>query len=226
MPKSAGEPSRAKSANTPPYPERKRAASKALLKQLPSDTEINSLVAQYDDDNDASFAVRSCSYVHKMLERLIRSKCRALTPDDDGFLFDGGRNGIIAGFANQLRVAFAFQYIDFTAYDDLMLMNSIRNAFAHSLHPATFETKPIAEDCKKLFMYETSIYLRQNWEEKTGKKATISLSRAVYSNSIFLYYHALYFNLHGMDPVGSTPEDFARLMEGIPRSSYENPWTS
>lgn len=226
MPKSPNGPDAVSNSPKSPYPERKRASSRILLRKLPTDAEINSLMAQYDDDNDASFAVRSCSYVHKMLEKLIRTKFRELSADDDAFLFDGGRNGLIAGFSNQLRLSFALQYIDFDTYDDLMLMNNIRNSFAHSLHPATFETGPIADDCKKLAVYEATVSMQNEWETKTGQKSKNSIGRATYHNSVFMYFHALWLSVNGNPGFPATPQGFLDLLKAVPRSRYVSPWKS
>ena len=64
-------------------------------------------------------------------------------------MFDGASNGILGLFSSKIRVAYAMRMIDAKMYNDLLLINDIRNVFAHSLHNVTFEHKLVSEDCRK-----------------------------------------------------------------------------
>ena len=62
------------------------------------------------------------------LELLLKSKFCYLTPAEDRRLFDGAQNGILGTFSAKIRVAYAMGILIGPVYDDLLIINDIRNA--------------------------------------------------------------------------------------------------
>jgi hypothetical protein len=65
-------------------------------------------------------------------------------------MFDGSANGILGTTSNKIRVAYATKLIEPDLYADLMLINEIRNVFAHSLHKPDFSHTFVQADCSRL----------------------------------------------------------------------------
>jgi hypothetical protein len=126
------------------------AASKKLLKELPSEREMYSIIAQLKTYGDASTAVLGAAYIEHALESLLKAHFRPLRPEDERRMFDGASQGILGTFTAKIRLAYALQIIPQEMHDDLMLISTIRNAFAHSLHNVTFKDPFIAVDCRQL----------------------------------------------------------------------------
>jgi hypothetical protein len=100
-----------------------RSASRKLLDQLPTEDEKAAIIASL----------------------------RLMASDEDKRMFDGARNGILGTFSNKIRVAYALGLLPPEAYADLLIINDIRNAFAHSLHRnVDFNNDHIKDDCAKL----------------------------------------------------------------------------
>jgi DNA-binding MltR family transcriptional regulator len=101
--------------------------------------------------DDAGIALMGAAYLDHALELLLKSQFRPLSPDDERRLFDGAQNGILGTFSAKIRMAYAIGLLLDELYHDLLLINGIRNAFAHSLHNDVFFTNDlIIADCEKL----------------------------------------------------------------------------
>ena len=205
---------------TRPYPERTSAASKDLLKKEPSISQIAHLAIDFENQPDVSLAVRGCSHLHHMVQKLLKSRFRSLAPEDERMLFDGGANGILSGFSSQLRVAFAAKYLEFDLYNDLMLVNSIRNAFAHSQHPITFAHKLVEQDCKKLALYDLTIKLR----EKSGDASKYSIGRATFHNTMVAHFIEVHCAVLGV-PLRQL-DDLKEYVRVLKMEAYSDPWLS
>jgi hypothetical protein len=66
-----------------------------------------------------------------------------------------------ARFLATALAAYLFDLIDKAARDDLRIIKSIRNNFAHTTHFVRFSTEHIAKDCRKL----------SNWTESASAEA-------------------------------------------------------
>jgi len=65
-------------------------------------------------------------------------------------MFDGSSNGILGTFSNKIRLAHAIEVINQVTYKDLLLINDIRNVFAHTLHSVSFKNDLVKKDCVDL----------------------------------------------------------------------------
>lgn len=141
-----------------------RSASRKLLDELPSSEEMAAIMSSLKLMDDATVAMMSAAYLDHALELLLKSHFRQLTANETIRLFDGSQNAILGTFSVKIRVAFALGLLMLDAYTDLLLINDIRNAFAHSLHRGVdFLNEHIRADCDKL-TYLKLPYLRRGEE--------------------------------------------------------------
>jgi hypothetical protein len=129
------------------------AASKKLLKELPSDEEMRKILSEIMFKSDEAVPLLAMAYLEHELEILLRLQLRPLSSGDDSRMFDSGGGAILDGVSTKIRVAYAIRAIDKPEYLDLLLMNDIRNVFSHSLHSVDFENPLIVTDCNKLTLW-------------------------------------------------------------------------
>ena len=66
-------------------------------------------------------------------------------------MFSGAQNGVLATVSAKVRIAFALGLLSDETYADLLLINDIRNTFAHSLHKGVnFDNEYVVADCGQL----------------------------------------------------------------------------
>jgi DNA-binding MltR family transcriptional regulator len=144
-------------------------ASKKFFKQLPSDNEMRDVLFGLLKANDHTVALTGMAYLDHALKALLRVNFRDLTDKEDNRLFDGAANGILGTISAKIRIAYAMKLIDPIIYDDLLLLNDIRNTFAHTLHQVDFDNQHIKEDCTKLKHGNKSVGLRVSRNKLQGK---------------------------------------------------------
>ena len=59
-------------------------------------------------------------------------------------------SGILSTFGAKIKISYAARLISTAVYNDLSIIQAIRNSFAHSAHLITFDTEAIAKDCTQL----------------------------------------------------------------------------
>jgi hypothetical protein len=99
--------------------------------------------------SDHGAVLSAVAYLDHALELLLRASFRPLTSDEESRMFDGSANAVLGTTSNKIRTAYAMKLLESGTYQDLLRMNDIRNAFAHSLHNVTFDTPEIAADCNQ-----------------------------------------------------------------------------
>jgi DNA-binding MltR family transcriptional regulator len=126
-------------------------ASSKLLKEPPSSDEQVDFLFALRKAPDHALAVTAAAYLDHSVELLLRSFFRDdLTSEDDRRLFDGAANGILGTSSAKIRVAYAIRLFKKPVYLDMLLVNHIRNVFAHSLHIVTFQHEDVIRNCKQL----------------------------------------------------------------------------
>lgn len=105
-----------------------RSASRKLLDQMPSSDEMLEILSSLKLMDDAAAILMGAAYLDHGLELLLKSKFCYLTPAEDRRLFDGAQNGILGTFSAKIRVAYAMGILIGPVYDDLLIINDIRNA--------------------------------------------------------------------------------------------------
>jgi DNA-binding MltR family transcriptional regulator len=144
MAKKSAKPSRSPSAA------RAVARSKHLLKDLPTLEKMEEVLYGLKLQGHSAAALLGTAYLENALKALITTAFRELDKDDYPAIFDGSRNGILGTFNAKIRIAYAMKLIGQTLYWDLLLISTIRNVFAHSLHQVTFDHDDVKSDCKNL----------------------------------------------------------------------------
>ena len=126
------------------------ASSKALLKKMPSDDEMTEIIVGLVDGDDRTAAIMGAAYLEYGLGLLIKAAFRPLGTQEEGRIFDGAQGGILGTFSAKIRIAYAMKLLHRNPYKALLLINDIRNVFAHSLNVVDFRNPLIIDDCIKL----------------------------------------------------------------------------
>jgi len=142
---------RLKPTTSPPPPRKTTpsAKSKALLREIPTDEEMQNVVTNLKPLGHYAVAVIGMAYIDRALVLLLKSSFIKLDKDDHNRVFDGV-TGILSGSDPKIRIAYATKLISASMYHDLIIMNAMRNAFAHSLNAASFDHEEIKADCLSL----------------------------------------------------------------------------
>jgi hypothetical protein len=133
------------------------AASRRLLKELPTQEEMWRIIADLRLQSAYALAVLGVAHLEHGLERVLKARLIQLSKEDERRMFDGAGNGILGTFSAKIRIAYALSLLGPIAYHDLLLINDIRNVFAHSLHTIDFTHSLISQDCRKLQSYHELI---------------------------------------------------------------------
>ena len=133
------------------------AASKKLLKELPSEDDMRATLYGLLAESDQAVALLGAAYLDHALQVLFTAKFRLLLSDERQRLFNGAASGILGFMSAKIIMASALEMIGPDTYHDLTLINDIRNVFAHSLHGVSFETPLIARDCAKLKIFKPGV---------------------------------------------------------------------
>ena len=94
-----------------------------------------------DEGSDKASAMNVAGYATDFLRQLLETKM--IKDDAVGELFDG--YAPLATFFARIRVAFALGLIDAQTEKDLDYIRKIRNVFAHSKEPISFDESPVRE---------------------------------------------------------------------------------
>jgi hypothetical protein len=130
------------------------AFSKKLLKELPTDDAMRQTLLGLLTASDQVVALTGAAYLDHALQVLLTAAFRELTTEEWKRMFDGAANGILGTTSAKIRVAYAARHLQPQQYKDLLLINDIRNVFAHSLHAVDFSNKLVEADCTKLNSYQ------------------------------------------------------------------------
>ncbi len=172
-------------------------------------------------ESDRGCIIVAAASFDKLLEDIIKrhinkfSVSRSLEKN----LFD--LSGPISNFSAEISVCRAFGLIDDLAYNDLMILRKLRNAFAHAAEEASFLSSEVKQKVRGMHfvqhcMQETEI-ARYACEEKEGDEKTVpatclkeweALSRGYlsYDKSMFclaiaeLEHHIDYYSISGKAP--------------------------
>lgn len=109
---------------------------------------------QLDRDSDRAAAVIAGSMVEERLRTAILARCQHVPKLEARHFHPSGAFG---SFSIAIDLALMFKIISREAYNDLVVLKNIRNAFAHRLDIKDFQTQSIADKCKNLKMIETHV---------------------------------------------------------------------
>ena len=133
------------------------AASRKLLDELPTKEAMQHTLSGALGKNDQAAALTGAAYLDHALQLLLAAKFRPLTKPEYQRMFASATNGILGTASAKIRLAYALRLINAQTYEDLLTINNIRNAFAHTLHDVDFRSPAIVEDCAKLKTFKPGI---------------------------------------------------------------------
>ncbi len=131
--------------------------SKTLIKRLTDQTRSRphsnqlwkTILAARDNIVEAStFSLVLSAAIEQALEIAIST--HFVVSDDAAQALFNDQNGPLSTFAAKTKIAYALGVFDAPVRDELDLIRYIRNAFAHSKEPLTFESTLIADACAEL----------------------------------------------------------------------------
>lgn len=99
---------------------------------------------------DVATAILGATHLDHYLGEFLLHKMVPLHPSDENRLFGGDQQGIISSTDAKICVAYAMGLIGPAARDSMVIINSIRNSFAHSKCAISFNNEKIVKDCENL----------------------------------------------------------------------------
>lgn len=140
--------------------------------------DLNGFLKEFGAESDRAAAILGAALLDELVSQLISA-----------FLIDDPeevRNLIerpLGAFGSRIRAAYCMGLITKEVFEDLNVIRSIRNLFAHRLHELSFERAAIVEECAKL----------QSLERIHMLGADSSTARGRFSLSV--YFIQYYLNL-------------------------------
>jgi hypothetical protein len=126
--------------------------AKRLSRQLPSREEHREISKEILNGSDRSVAILLAAEVERFLEFAILSKLMNKENADELV----SRDGPLATFSRKILIGYAIGLYDPQFRDDLKLIKDMRNDFAHSMSPLSFNTKSVRERCAAIKQVPTA----------------------------------------------------------------------
>ncbi len=121
------------------------------------DSEIAAIVAEIRGQSDRGAAILAASIISTYLERAILTKLIPTSNRRREKLFRGF--GPLSTLSARIEIAYSLGLYDEEYYNRLNAIKDIRNEFAHSIEPTTFQSEVIKKLCVKLdFVCEPPIF--------------------------------------------------------------------
>ena len=133
----------------------KQRSLRKLLDSRLAREEIPRFVAEMQGMHDRAVGVLAATLVEDALEHLMLARMTKLTRDEYQALFQG--TSPLSTFSARIRVSRAFKVIGKAQMLDMALIKDIRNVFAHSRLPISFQTREISERVQKIGIIKTFI---------------------------------------------------------------------
>lgn len=107
---------------------------------------------EMEQATDRACALVAVAGVSNDLKPLIATRFRELPEAEMDAMFEG-RGAPLQDFNSRIDIAYALRLIDKNVRDNLHILRRIRNAFAHSPVPLSFDHPLVAAECKKLHIF-------------------------------------------------------------------------
>lgn len=130
-------------------PKQKKTTLYDLSRQVPSKTEIDANWNEMVHGSDRASALVASSLVEDALGRLLYRSMPHLSKTDINRMFFE-TNAPFWNFSSKIEIAYGMQLIKKTDHTELGCIRRVRNAFAHTIKPITFEHALINAECIKL----------------------------------------------------------------------------
>jgi hypothetical protein len=119
-----------------------------LSRLLPDKDEMWETLESLHLQPDRTAAIVASATVEDGLRQALSSRLK-IDPDEKKIFEKQGAP--LETFASRIVMAYGLKMIGPNVRKDLDAIRKVRNAFAHSSHPVTFETSAIRDSCKELF---------------------------------------------------------------------------
>lgn len=126
---------------------------KKLIRRFPAPSELEELLGSLDQGDDRSIALVGASILEGILERFIERRLVSCDSVMAGQLFYN--RGPLSDFHGKIIVAQACGYITGAMAKELLLVKSIRNAFAHAVVPISFDSEEVRRKMAESVMLNT-----------------------------------------------------------------------
>ena len=120
---------------------------KAYIKDDPTQDHLTAIETEMFNGPDRGAAVVLTAIVERSLEHLIK---RELRPEGVNDLFQF--NGPVGTLSNKIKMAYSLKLLGSKTKHDLEIIRALRNVFAHSRLPVTFDTDAIKTACENLYI--------------------------------------------------------------------------
>jgi hypothetical protein len=128
----------------------KRDPLRVLSRRFPPPPEFEKILGTLGEQPDIAVAIVGLSIIEGGLEKLIINKLPTLTPELEGRLFKN--RGPISDLDSKILVAEALGIIKEGQARLLNSLKAIRNVFAHSRIPVSFETAEVSKEIRGLIL--------------------------------------------------------------------------
>ncbi|TAL81950.1 MAG: hypothetical protein EPN75_03315 [Beijerinckiaceae bacterium] len=159
----------------------KRDPLKQLIKKFPAPEDLRKIIEGLAEESDRSAAIVAASILEGLLERVIIHRLKNKDTNLIGQLFSN--RGPLSDFHSKILIASAFGIIGRNAELDLNRIKTIRNVFAHAVHPVSFDTPEIHEEIGGFIVLD-AMY-------KTAEKGKHPLPRMPNKQAYLLAVHVL-----------------------------------
>jgi hypothetical protein len=152
-----------------------RSELKKFSRRPPTDDEFNIIINELQfEKNDKSVALLAASVLDDVLQEALRTFFRDLNSTEFSNLFDPDMP--LGSFSAKARIAYAMRLCERRDTKNLDCIREVRNAFAHSIKPVSFNTPEISKVCSYLrpAEAETDLGRTQRWPARILYVATVS----------------------------------------------------
>ncbi|MHB1758464.1 MAG: DUF4145 domain-containing protein [Leptospirillum sp.] len=164
-----------------------------VSREVPEGKDIDKAWEEINKGNDRSAAIIGAAFVEDSLQCALESRMIGLNSQVFNEIFNNV-NGPLCSFSSKILLGFALGLYREVLKKDLNVIRNIRNAFAHSMKPITFDIPEVENELKNLRFLE--------WDHKNPpipshphpKEFSFPDSnRKIYINTVKLLVHRLFF---------------------------------
>jgi hypothetical protein len=123
---------------------------KKLMRRFPAPAELEQQLAALSQGDDRTIAIVGASILEAILERFIQRRLSFCDATLAGQLFYN--RGPLSDFHGKIIVAQACGYINEPMAKELLLVKSVRNAFAHAVVGISFDTPEVYQKVEQSIM--------------------------------------------------------------------------
>jgi hypothetical protein len=128
---------------------RKKPTLYDLALQLPQDDDDSTLI-ELEGDSDRACALIAVSILDRALVGVLATQMVKVPADEHKSLFYG-QTAFLGSFSNKIRLCYVLSLISKEQVKHLNTMRDVRNYFAHSLGPASFNDPIVVAECATLW---------------------------------------------------------------------------